>query len=45
MFHFIKLKRIRKLLESACFRVVFLPPYSPDLNPIEKILGKYEAMD
>ncbi len=26
----------RNLIESAGCRVLFLPPYSPDLNPIEK---------
>jgi len=27
--------RIRALVESAGARLLFLPPYSPDLNPIE----------
>ena len=26
----------RKLVESAGCKILFLPPYSPDLNPIEK---------
>ena len=26
----------RKLVESYGFKTIFLPPYSPDLNPIEK---------
>jgi len=29
-------KRLRALAESAECTVLFLPPYSPDLNPIEK---------
>jgi transposase len=32
---FHKSKRIIKLVESAGCRVLFLPPYSPDFNPIE----------
>jgi transposase len=27
--------RIRELVEAAGARLLFLPPYSPDLNPIE----------
>ena len=30
-------KAITQLLESSCIRYLFLPPYSPDLNPIEKL--------
>ena len=26
----------RKLIEAAGCKILFLPPYSPDLNPIEK---------
>ncbi|WP_075260858.1 transposase [Holospora obtusa] len=33
---FYQFKKIRKLLGSACCRDVFLPPYSSDLNLIEK---------
>ena len=29
-------KRTKELIESVGCRVIFLPPYSPDLNPIEK---------
>ena len=32
--------RVRELIESAGARLVFLPPYSPDLNPIELIFAK-----
>jgi transposase len=31
------------LLESTGARVLFLPPYSPDLNPIEKMWSKVKA--
>ena len=33
---FHKSKRTRELIESVGCIVIFLPPYSPDLNPIEK---------
>jgi len=33
---FHKSQRIRQLIEEAGCKLIFLPPYSPDLNPIEK---------
>ena len=33
---FHKSKRTRELIESVGCRLIFLPPYSPNLNPIEK---------
>jgi transposase len=33
---FHKSPKTRELIESVGCRVIFLPPYSPDLNPIEK---------
>jgi transposase len=33
---FHKSQKTRQLIESVGCRVVFLPPYSPDLNPIEQ---------
>lgn len=33
---FHKSQRSKQLIESVGCRVIFLPPYSPDLNPIEK---------
>ena len=33
---FHKSQRTRELIESAQCKIIFLPPYSPDLNPIEK---------
>jgi transposase len=38
--HFHKQEMIRVLIESAGAKVVFLPPYSPDLSPIEKMWSK-----
>jgi len=32
--------RTRELIESAKARLLYLPPYSPDLNPIEMIFSK-----
>jgi transposase len=36
--------RVRELIESAGARLVFLPPYSPDLNPIELIFAKVKQL-
>lgn len=33
---FHKSQRTRELIESVGCRLIYLPPYSPDLNPIEK---------
>ena len=33
---FHKSQKTKKLIESVGCRLLFLPPYSPDLNPIEK---------
>ncbi len=33
---FHKSKKTKELIESVGCKVIFLPPYSPDLNPIEK---------
>ncbi len=33
---FHKSLRAKELIESAGCKIIFLPPYSPDLNPIEK---------
>ena len=35
---------IRKLLRQAGARLFFLPPYSPDLNPIEQVFAKLKAL-
>jgi len=35
-----KRQRVRQAIESTGARLVFLPPYSPDLNPIEMIFAK-----
>lgn len=35
---------VRDLIEAAGARVLFLPPYSPDFNPIEKAFAKLKAL-
>ena len=37
-------KEIRELIESAGIELWYLPPYSPDLNPIEKMWSKVKAI-
>jgi transposase len=35
---------IRKMIEAAGATLLFLPPYSPDFNPIEKAFAKLKAL-
>ena len=35
---------VRDLIEQAGATLRFLPPYSPDFNPIEKAFSKLKAM-
>ena len=35
-------KRVRELIEARGCELIYLPPYSPDLNPIEEALSKIE---
>jgi transposase len=37
-------KEIRELIESVGAELWYLPPYSPDLNPIEKMWSKIKAI-
>lgn len=39
-----KTERVRWLVEARGCEVLFLPPYSPDLNPIEEAFSKVKAM-
>ncbi len=39
-----KNQEIRDLIESVGAKLWFLPPYSPDLNPIEKMWSKVKAI-
>jgi len=38
-----KSARLRQLIEEAGRKLVFLPPYSPQLNPIESAFSKMKA--
>ena len=35
---------VRELVEAAGATLLFLPPYSPDFNPIEKAFARFKAM-
>lgn len=36
--------RVREMAESAGERLEYLPPYSPDFNPIENAVSKLKAL-
>ncbi len=36
--------RVRELIEERGCKVLYLPPYSPDLNPIEEAFAKIKAL-
>ena len=37
------LERIREMYEKAGVKLVYLPPYSPDFNPIEEFFSELKA--
>jgi transposase len=39
-----KVAGVRELIEQAGARPLYLPPYSPDLNPIEQAFAKLQAL-
>ncbi len=39
-----KVKGVREIIEATGARILYLPPYSPDLNPIEQMFAKLKAM-
>ena len=39
-----KRPKVRELIEAAGARLLFLPPYSPDFNPIEMLFAKLKAL-
>ena len=39
-----KVAGVRTAIEAASARVAYLPPYSPDLNPIETIFSKFKSV-
>ena len=36
--------RVRELIEAAGANLLYLPPYSPDFNPIENVFSKLKAL-
>ena len=41
---FHKSQKTREVIEAAGCRILFLPPYSPDLNPIEKLWANIKKL-
>jgi transposase len=39
-----KPRRIRELIEQRGCELIYLPPYSPDFNPIEEALSKIKHL-
>jgi transposase len=39
-----KVKGVREAIEAAGANLRYLPPYSPDLNPIEQFFAKLKAL-
>ncbi len=37
-------KEVRKVIEDLKIKVIYLPPYSPDFNPIEKMWSKIKSI-
>jgi transposase len=35
---------VRALIEAVGAKLLYLPPYSPDFNPIEKLFSKLKAL-
>ena len=39
-----KVPAVRRAIEAAGAQLLFLPPYSPDLNPIEMVFSKMKSV-
>ena len=39
-----KVAGVRQAIEAKGARLIFLPPYSPDLNPIEQVFAKLKTL-
>src|SRR5580698_981980 len=39
-----KRPKVRELIEAVEARLLFLPPYSPDFNPIKMLFAKLKAL-
>jgi transposase len=40
-----KSERVREMIEGAGAQVLYLPPYSPDFNPIEEAIREVSEED
>ena len=40
-----KVAGVRQAIEAAGAVLLYLPPYSPDLNPIEQLFAKLKALE
>lgn len=39
-----KVAGVKEIIEAAGAKIMYLPPYSPDLNPIEQVFAKLKAL-
>ena len=39
-----KVSGVKEAIESVGAKVLYLPPYSPDLNPIEMVFAKLKSL-
>jgi transposase len=39
-----KVPGVREAIEATGSRLLYLPPYSPDFNPIEQLFAKLKAL-
>jgi transposase len=39
-----KLEGVREAIEAVGAKLLYLPPYSPDFNPIEQVFSKLKAL-
>lgn len=39
-----KVKGVREAIQARDAALLYLPPYSPDLNPIEQVFAKFKAL-
>ena len=39
-----KVAGVRKMIQAAGASLLYLPPYSPDMNPIEQVFAKLKAL-
>lgn len=39
-----KVSGVKEIIEAAGAKIIYLPPYSPDLNPIEQVFAKLKTL-